>query len=83
MYLLVRQRRDGDEAELGYEPLVEPVKVLVPSGYLDIVELKIKFLRIRITIPKMIIDSQGIFNDLYIVVDLELLVSDPEPVPHV
>lgn len=57
--------------------------MLVPSGYLDIVELKIKFHRVRITIPKMIIDSQGIFNDLYIVVDLELLVSDPEPVPHV
>ncbi len=38
--LLVRQRRDRDAGELLHESLVQPVKVLVPPGHLDVVELK-------------------------------------------
>ena len=41
--LFVREGRDWYEAELAVESLVEPVKVFVSPGDLDVVELKTTF----------------------------------------
>ena len=38
--LFVGEGRDGDEHELAGQPLVEPVKVFIPSRDLDVVKLK-------------------------------------------
>ena len=40
LYLFVWEGWDGNKAELGHQPLVQPVKVFVAPGHLDIVELK-------------------------------------------
>jgi hypothetical protein len=41
--LLVRQRRDRDEAVLLLQLLIQPVEVLVPPRHLDVVELEVKW----------------------------------------
>ena len=42
LYLFVRERGDWYEAVLGVQSLVEPVKVFVSPGHLDVVKLKTK-----------------------------------------
>ena len=49
LYLFVRQWRDWDEAVLGVESLVEPVKVFVSPRHLDVVELKTRDLQVKLS----------------------------------
>ena len=54
LYLFVWERRDWDEAVLGVHSFVEPVKVFVSPGHLDVVELKANH-QIRLP-PKLGVD---------------------------